>query len=67
MLEQAAEQQPAHLLHGVLEGEGDGSDQVVLLTAPLDLAQEVLQGTDRTAPPRVRPSGLMVEVESRLS
>ena len=51
MLEQAAEQQPAHLLHGVLEGEGDGSDQVVLLTAPLDLAQEVLQGKDRTAPP----------------
>ena len=42
MLEQAAEQQPAHLLHRVLQGEGDGGDQVVLLTAPLDLAQEVL-------------------------
>ena len=52
MLEQAAEQQPAHLLHGVLEGEGDGGDQVVLLAAPLDLAQEVLRGIDRTFRPQ---------------
>lgn len=42
MFEQAAEQQAADLLHGVLRGEGDGRDEMVLLTAALDLAEEVL-------------------------
>jgi len=56
VLEQAAEQQPADLLHGVLRGEGDGRDQVVLLTAPLDLAQEILPGhrhNTHTPPPEL--------------
>lgn len=43
MFEEAAEQQAADLLHRVLRGEGDGSDQVVLFAATLDLAEEVLQ------------------------
>ena len=38
VLEQAAEQQASHLLDGVLRGEGDGGDEVALLTAALDLA-----------------------------
>lgn len=42
VFEQAAEQQAAHFLHGVFRGEDDGGDEVVLLTAALDLAQKVL-------------------------
>lgn len=43
MFEQAAEQQATDFLHRVFRGEGDGRDEVVLLTATLDLAQEVLR------------------------
>lgn len=42
MFEQAAEEQAAHFLHGVFQGKRDGCDEMVLLTATLDLAQEVL-------------------------
>lgn len=42
MFEQAAEQQAADFLHRVLRGEGDGCNKMVLLTATLYLAQEVL-------------------------
>ena len=42
MFEQAAEQQTADFLHRVLRGEGDGCNKMVLLTATLYLAQEVL-------------------------
>lgn len=43
MFQEAAEQQAAHLLHGVLRREGDGCGQVALPAAPLYLAQEVLR------------------------
>lgn len=42
MLEQAAEQKAADLLHRMLRGESDGCNEMVLLAATLDLAQEVL-------------------------
>lgn len=38
MFEQAAEQQAAHFLHRVFQGEGDGCNKMVLLTATLYLA-----------------------------
>lgn len=43
MFEQAAEQQAADFLHRVFRGEGDGRNKMVLLTATLYLAQEVLK------------------------
>lgn len=42
MLEQAAEQKAADFLHRMLRREGDGCNEMVLLTATLYLAQEVL-------------------------
>lgn len=42
MFEQAAEQQAANFLHGVFRREGDGCNKMVLLTATLYLAEEVL-------------------------
>lgn len=48
MFEKAAEQEATHFLHGVLRRKGDGSDEVILLTAAFDLAQEVLKHTGET-------------------
>lgn len=42
MLEQAAQQEAADFLHRMLRREGDGCNEMVLLTATLYLAQEVL-------------------------
>lgn len=38
MLEKTAEQQAAHFLHRVFWRESDGSNEMVLFTAALDLA-----------------------------
>lgn len=43
MFEKAAEQEATHFLHRVFQRKGDGSDEVILLTAALDLAQKVLK------------------------
>lgn len=47
MLEQAAEQKAADFLHGMLRGESDGCNEMVLLAATLYLAQEVLSHGDK--------------------
>lgn len=49
VLEEAAQQQATHLLHGVLGREADGGGQVALPAAPLHLAQEVLPDSRDTA------------------
>lgn len=55
MFQEAAQQQAAHLFHGVFGRERDRRGQVALPTAPLDLAQEVLRQKQRevtSEPPR---------------
>lgn len=47
MLEKTAEQQPAHFLHRMLEGEDDGCDEVVLFATALNLTEKILQNKKR--------------------
>lgn len=49
MLEEAAEQQATNFFHRVLWEEGDGRNKMVLLTAALYLAQEVLKYSKQKA------------------
>lgn len=75
MLEQAAEQKAADLLHRMLRGESDGCNEMVLLAATLDLAQEVLSHDHKkrrknsrnpSVPPWAKQWLLQVSVWSRV-